>query len=363
VIARVLLQHLNSAIDAANLANEPTIQLEDVLDLVLRIHGSPPQLFLSCFVSEMNEVKNLAAVMRERSASVRVLHYIFKSLDITPIVRPIERFIRGLTVMTFRLLEGEVVKEKDKERLKQKLIYVVEKMLRIENIPEIICVLCYKCIELAEIHGQANKTDRCSTARWAVGALLFLRFVTPSVTSIALNQNSSSLEKKAAILFGRFLMKLCCGSKFENGADGILNEVLSHTTPYFLSLCSQVESVGSSQVNSILTNRADLESINEIAFADFYEFTAVHEEAIYDSISSKTAPLDEGSMLGVEKIYDNFKNELMETFVAKKDASDKRSSDTKESCTLVGHSEAIQFALNPQLDWTDQQDFIVAYEF
>ncbi len=227
---------------------------EMLMDLLLRLHADPCQIFLSCFSIEMFEVQNLAAVMRESSVSVRVLQFIWRSFDFSPLVSPFQKFISRLTASKLKLLteNSEVTSSSSKwdpanrrEALKTQLLTALRESFRAKNVPKLICVLCHKCAELVRSNARFSQEEiPVSVLHWAVGALIFLRFLIPSITAIASERNATEPERKGAILIGRLLMKICAGSEFREYPSSLLSEVLEMSSKLFSNFCDDVALIG-----------------------------------------------------------------------------------------------------------------------
>jgi hypothetical protein len=221
--------------------------MEKIRNIILKQHGNNDSLFLFYLSREITQIKNLASVMRERSESVRVLQYIWRSLDTTHIVRPILKCLKKMSLSSLHKLteDAEVYSPTKREKWRQKLNLWIETLLRPTTIPIRISVLCYRCILLVEANDEVKKSEGDSVERWAVGALIFLRFLIPVVTDVVSETSGvREREKKCAVLMGRFLMKLCCKSKFGEQSSCLLNEVLSDAADVFDRFCDDIVKIG-----------------------------------------------------------------------------------------------------------------------
>jgi hypothetical protein len=75
-----------------------------------------------------------------------------------------------------------------------------------------------------------------------VGAILFLRFIVPIFSSY---KHKEKRKEKNMMFLARFLMKLCCHSKFSESEGGCLvNEVLVESFDLFDKFCLDVVEKG-----------------------------------------------------------------------------------------------------------------------
>lgn len=247
ILTRTLLDVSHSFIADATTNSFPLkIDGRSLTNLVLQLHGDPCALFLDSLALELAELKNLAIVMRERSVSVQVLQYISQSLNLPSLVLPFVTWIRGFTHQKLKILTENHLSESTKEKkrrdkIKEQLIRCVKGLLLVENIPKIISALCFRCLKLAS---SLDKPNDDSVLHWAVGSLIFLRFLVPAITELAADPTANDAVKKTAVLVGRFLMKLCCNSRFEDDSLGLLNEVLVECGGMFDQFCEEVAGEG-----------------------------------------------------------------------------------------------------------------------
>jgi hypothetical protein len=82
---------------SAAVSDDSQTQLaENLIRTLLQLHSFPDHFFLSSLSIELENEKNLSAVMRERTVSVRVLQYIWSTLKTRKILRPYHSFIKKL---------------------------------------------------------------------------------------------------------------------------------------------------------------------------------------------------------------------------------------------------------------------------
>jgi hypothetical protein len=80
---------------------------------------------------------------------------------------------------------------------------------------------------------------------WAVGSIIFLRFLVPCITDFA--SDSTLVERKVSITMARVLMKLVAKSTFSDPSSSSLNLILSETTPSFETFCSEIILIGAKE--------------------------------------------------------------------------------------------------------------------
>ncbi len=121
----------------------------------------------------------------------------------------------------------------------------LQKSLRPEYIPPLVSLLCYQSKDFVDRNSSLiGLEDGMDSMKWTVGALIFLRHLVPSVTTVISNSNYSDIEKKAAVLIGRLLMKLSCDSQFSENSSCLLNEIICESSKVFQDFCSGVISLG-----------------------------------------------------------------------------------------------------------------------
>jgi hypothetical protein len=288
---------------------------EHLCTTVLKLHGEPEQLFLFCLANELSDLKNLATVMRERSASVRVLQYIWKSLDTTELVRPMLKYLKKLSISNLQRMteDSAMCPPTKRDHLKQKLYLCVESLLRPTVIPTRISVLCHWCIKLVESNDEVEKAENDSVSRWAVGALIFLRFLIPAVTDVASGTSGAyEREKKGAVLMGRFLMKLCCKSKFGEHSSCLLNDVLDDAADMFDRFCHDVAMIGQEYSHITFPDLVALDIPEKVRRNkyDLYDFL----EEYSSDVKLKCCELFDNSIKTKSELSENLFQQLMSNF-------------------------------------------------
>ena len=249
---------------------------------------------LSSLELEMAFEPHLAAVMRERTISVRCLQYLCGGGErggggegvgevLDGVVGPLRKFVGGLGKGKVGGLDGsgerDLGKKKKKEekkddgkrvKLKGKLIKALWQVLNVSALPPILPVICYEASALAkkwykdfgkenteggkeegkegkegkELGGKEGEGD--AWAEWAVGAILLLRCLVPRITSKKSEGKKGkgdgmglSETRRAEILISKFLIRLCSGTPFPN-ENCLLNEILEEVRPQFFVFCGEV---------------------------------------------------------------------------------------------------------------------------
>ena len=210
-------------------------------------HISP--LFLSPLFRHRKEVeqsKDLAIVMREKTSSVCVLQaYLnpFKrcAIDLAnPLVKLGVRLGAKRADLMSKHTEKEALEIDPKIHVsKRKLLKGTESLLRASELPLYLCVLCYRSVKLIEGIEDVQMGDEDNLVRWTVGAMLFLRFFCPYITSMAKGEERT----KGVSFVGQFLMKLCCKTEFR-AENCIANSVLKKTAVLFDFYCEEVVRIG-----------------------------------------------------------------------------------------------------------------------
>jgi hypothetical protein len=122
---------------------------------------------------------------------------------------------------------------------------------------------------------EENSLSRSQVIQWAVGSLILLRFLIPSMILPSGSESGSQQHEnqKGAILVGRFLMKLCCKSHFTENETCLMNEAIDELCPVFDAFCEEVVSIGSNK------------SCCDGPLAEFLSFP--HLESDYNSLKSE----------------------------------------------------------------------------
>uniref|UniRef100_A0A7S4NNP7 Uncharacterized protein n=1 Tax=Paramoeba aestuarina TaxID=180227 RepID=A0A7S4NNP7_9EUKA len=193
--------------------------MEEITNVILKLHGQPKDLFVYFFESELEQKKDIALVMRERSLSVCVLKHIIAPF--APLVslscQRLVQFGLSLSEKKSQFLMNYGSEEVEKMapkylRLKTKLHHAVEHVLCVDWVPDGLCILCHLCVESIRKNESVKRMDGTPLSHWAVGAVIFLRFLVPILTTWETPEDNPN--RKGLTLMGRFLMKLCCKSEF-----------------------------------------------------------------------------------------------------------------------------------------------------
>lgn len=98
ILARAFVRYLNKchlSCEQKDVATKKKIS--SLLQLILSLHGDPPALLLAFLRDEVDEQRNLSAVMRERSQSVSILQSIWQNFEICDISCHLDGFIQNLS--------------------------------------------------------------------------------------------------------------------------------------------------------------------------------------------------------------------------------------------------------------------------
>lgn len=139
---------------------------------------------------------------------------------------------------------------------------------------------------------EENALSRSQVIQWAVGSLILLRFLIPSMIlpsgSECGSQQQQQENQKGAILVGRFLMKLCCKSHFTENESCLMNEAIDELSPVFDGFCDEVVEIGSNK------------SCCDGPMAEFLSFP--HLESDYNSLKSEFYGLFSSDMKLISRI-------------------------------------------------------------
>jgi hypothetical protein len=320
LIARGLLNYLNKQHSMKlEESGQSDGKMNCLIDIVLKLHASPYTLLLSCFSEELRQANNLVVVMRDRSVSVCILRYIWRSLNVSEYALPFFDLVHHITSTEVANLSNGELSEKEKRSTKQKLIESVRKLLDAERLPHVICALCSACAH--HIQQQDQTITKARALEWAISALIFLRFLVPSITSLACSHSSSEVERRSSILLGRFLMKLCCKSQFPNFSPHcILNETLNASAPLFDHFVKVIDLVG--QENSELLQQCQVvERMNDAVILEFYEYLTYEDENIGKEIEQCLLTSSHG--LSQMNEYHLFKSNILLLSVCRRNQLDK----------------------------------------
>ena len=262
---------------------------DELLKTLFEIEGHPQKLFISCLEKEMKETSDLAVVMRQISPAVCVLKYFSEPFipSLSAAFAPIFRFSRRLRVDEISLLGTEVKSSKSTQRLKAKLHQVVDCLFRTNRLPPFLCKLCYQCAEQVEQNYSSAQTEILSPASFAVSSMIYLRILVPMMTSCPVPPE----KQKGCVLTGRFLMKLCCMSEFQQAPNCLLNQVLRERLSEFGKYCDEVIKVGRrTTVSHIPFGESELDIEN---LKNLFSFFTEHEKSMEQTMMAAGLPVSE----------------------------------------------------------------------
>lgn len=310
ILARALLTTFHSFNEVAASSSSDVIstRTEEMCTLIIKLHNDPGHLFLSCFSIELTHIKHLAAVMRERSVSVRALQHLWRSYDMSLITDPFVRFVRKLTTQKLKLLtEPDTTPSKAQKRLKHKLLNCLSTFFTNAHvIPPLICALCHHCAELITT-AQSEETNNSPRhyQHWAVDSLIFLRGVVPAITALSAMPEATESERKGFVLIGKFVMKLCCNSQFDPGSP--LNDVISDAFPLFDKFCTSVMEIGNLN-QKLLHHTKELTHIADDGVSGLYDFLCMISADVTSNLEKLIE--SEGVDVDANALFQRFKNEL-----------------------------------------------------
>ena len=215
---------------------------DPVVGSIIDLSGQADDIFIHCLHAELEESPELSVVMRQASPAVLVLKTIARPIlkSITVLASPLARFGRRLDDKAIELI-GSEKRTKQSTRLKEKLENILGHVLNPKAIPMEICVLSYRCVEcIKQSNQRLRESVEIPLQSWAVGAMLFLRYLVPMLTTFL----PSDDNKKGRILMGRFLMKMACHSEFQQNSTGLLNEILASSYERYDQFCAEVCRIG-----------------------------------------------------------------------------------------------------------------------
>ena len=211
----------------------------------LFLHGDHLELFKFFLHQELCTVKNVAVAMREKSESVCVLRHCLDLYqeDGMSIVRPLLKFASKLNKKKVALISEHPsadLEPKHKD-FGAKFQGAVHRLLTPQNLPPSLCVFCCVCIDTVRGTSGIKRQEGLPLSHWAVGAIFFLRFLIPIITSYSLTVEGE--KRKHMTLVGKILMKLCCKTPFQEG-DCVINEVLQASYGLYDEFCERVVEEG-----------------------------------------------------------------------------------------------------------------------
>mmetsp|Transcript_14204 Transcript_14204/g.19668 ORF Transcript_14204/g.19668 Transcript_14204/m.19668 type:complete len:554 (+) Transcript_14204:191-1852(+) len=209
-----------------------------VTKFLMELHGNFLDLFYFSFLEELDQVKQLATVMRERTACVLLLqsYWSLPSHSIAHLAPP-QLGSQFTKKKIDSLLASSDSKEERSPRtlaLKENLISCVRRVLLVEKYPQSICCLCYQCYDAIQTNPRVEVDEETSVKHWTVTSFIFLRSLIPIITGHG---------QEGHKFLGRFFMKLSCKSFFSNG-DCLANEALRECFPLFEKFCTRIFGVG-----------------------------------------------------------------------------------------------------------------------
>ena len=213
---------------------------DKIVGYLIDLHGSPLSLFLSCLTAELNRVKDLSLLARERSESVCVLQTFWAPLvpHFEHLCEPLSKLGEHLSKKDVGFMLGTEDPTEKALVVKDKIVSTVKNILRPNALPSTATVLCYRAIKLLE-ESSVAVTGQQSPANWVVGALLFLRFLVPIVMS-----KRSSGKSEGKTFLAKFLMKMSSGSTFGASELGLADVALEELRPSFDRFCKGIKELG-----------------------------------------------------------------------------------------------------------------------
>ena len=193
--------------------------------------------------------------------------------------------------------------------------------LQASAIPRVICGLCHRSVIYITSRQDTQKSTTQSyseVVQWAVGSLIFLRFLIPSL--ILPTQSELEYEsQKGTIVIGRLLMKLCCKSLFKEDSACLLNEVIQELSPHFDQFCDEVDKIGADEYSYTgpeeYRDPFDLQAI-ESDFrkwkTDLFEFLALDFKILVRLMKRLQSQAD--AFTDAHDIISRFKNEISDPF-------------------------------------------------
>jgi hypothetical protein len=328
-----LLERLNF------ISNENIEYISAITDYLLRLHGEPSLLFLKCFENEVATNSDLALVMKERSISVRIIQFMWRSSEIQSLIAPFAKISRRMSDSQFRYLTEEVSHmEKEKSRIGHRLSRRLRNLFCIDKIPISIAALCYRCTEA--ILKKYSDITKAEAIRWTVESLIFLRFIIPSVTALALNPAASDMEKKCSILIGRLLMKIICKSNFSELAMSSLCNLIIRDLSYLMDqFCDELYRYGLQNTNVIENIQSDTELISGADLSELYEFLRLRGDILGTSI------IKNDLQQIIEVSYTQFLNDILFSLVWTKSKIDKTHKSPDSIQSVVTHYNVDHFPL------------------
>ena len=227
--------------------DSPVEKKDMMVASLFEMHRQPQKVFQRFFLEELKNKKEVAVVMREMSLSVMVLKYLLIPFrdEGRPVLSPLVKFGLRLSKKKKEMLMGldqnsQGVLSSTTVKLKSKLKSAISFLFRSE-IPNGLCVLCYKCVEMIRTNEEVQRVEGTPLSHWAVNSVLFLRFLIPMVTTRSLSEVESE-KKEGLMLMSRLLMKLSSKSLFSGAGGGtcVFNEVVEESFGLYDQFCDEV---------------------------------------------------------------------------------------------------------------------------
>lgn len=357
VLTRSLLNFMRYLVDPQAIALSPKTRKHKVHQMneaVLKLHGDPFNLFISCLEAELKDFKDLLLVMRDKSVCVIVLQRIWRVFDNHSIESQLLQLIaifnaeQNIQMLTIPRSNGcgsdngnggrksksppnvggssgssgsgssGVTNPSNRDdfaspRLSGQIQCYVQQLLDVIKIPPLICVMCYRCTEMV----QRLPVRRFQSAiGWAVGNIIIQQYFVAFTKKVANNALYSTRKLTAIDLVVRFLKKLWSKSMFEPPRC-LLNEILMDCWGHFDCFCDDIMAVANTHnANvSLLTHKIDIKSVKEITLTELYEFINRNGQHIPDNMMSlmqrEGMQIDnEENILAVIEMWEQFQREL-----------------------------------------------------
>jgi hypothetical protein len=162
---------------------------------------------------------------------------------------------------------------------------------------------------------EEQSLSRPQVVQWAVGSLIFLRFLIPLFILPMGLEAESQETKKAAILIGRFMMKLCCKTHFAENETCLMNEAIDELSSTFDQFCGDVVGIGSknSSEDSLLVDfikQCCLERDFNTWKSDLFDLIMMDFKLISDTIQKCYKHIPEDGSKSSYLLLNQFKKEL-----------------------------------------------------
>lgn len=122
----------------------------------------------------MDQVRDIALLMREETLSVVVYRHIISHFDASSIMAT---FINCVSQVHPSKLEKWINEESSDEKARRHIHSLLLKVLQAEKMPPILCSLCHRSVCVIEDASHSIKRDEGTEPKqWAVASLIFLRW-------------------------------------------------------------------------------------------------------------------------------------------------------------------------------------------